>query len=112
MADYCAQCYAAHAFGPPEENDMRAIAHKGGFAWVICEGCGEVVVDHYGFCQGGPGCSGYPFAPTPTPHCPEDVTLTTGEPPTSPALAILRVLIGPGVFLATLLAYVVWRFGQ
>jgi hypothetical protein len=53
MADFCAQCtYEVFNIG---HNDLSGITSEeetseGTFALVLCEGCGETLVDHAGRC--------------------------------------------------------------
>jgi hypothetical protein len=53
MADFCKQCSIAtfgsdykdfHRLSTPEDTE------KGLYCWVLCEGCGDIQVDHDGAC--------------------------------------------------------------
>lgn len=48
MADFCKAC-SMENFGF-DARDLAGLCQKGFFAQVICEGCGEILVDHTGKC--------------------------------------------------------------
>lgn len=49
MADFCYSC-TGKGFGEAyaARNDMRNIAQPGGWAWLLCEGCGFHAFDQEG----------------------------------------------------------------
>ena len=48
MADYCKQC-SEDIFGK-DYGDLKGLVSSGSFAVVLCEGCGDIVVDDNGNC--------------------------------------------------------------
>tara|TARA_Y100000310_G_scaffold292586_1_gene321469 strand:+ start:27 stop:188 length:162 start_codon:yes stop_codon:yes gene_type:complete len=48
MADYCWDCCWEHLGVESELNDMKSLCGKDEYILVLCEGCGEIVVNHEG----------------------------------------------------------------
>ena len=56
MADFCAQCTLEN-FGSGLRNDFDGICVDGASRKVLCEGCGNIYVNHRGECT---GCEEHP----------------------------------------------------
>lgn len=50
MAEYCKQCAEEH-LGITDCDDLAGIVPEGKLASVVCEGCGNCLVDSEGICQ-------------------------------------------------------------
>ncbi len=48
MADFCWDCAWEHLGVDSELNDMKNLCKEDENAWVLCEGCGEILVDNKG----------------------------------------------------------------
>ena len=48
MADFCWDCCDKHLGVESELNDMKGLCEEGEYVIVLCEGCGQIIVDNKG----------------------------------------------------------------
>ena len=48
MADFCWDCVWENLGVESELNDMKDLCEEGEYVHVLCEGCGEILVDNKG----------------------------------------------------------------